>query len=61
MNSEIHIVVENHEEYDTLLFQLDSDFNFVHWGDLGVGNFFIKSDDLKKLKFNDVLYNWDCC
>ena len=52
---------ENNEEYDTLLFQLDSDFNFVNWGDSGVGNFFIKSDDLKKLNFNDVLYNWDCC
>lgn len=45
--------------YDTLLFQLDSDDEFM-WGDCGVANFFIKSKDLKDKKFDCVLYNWDC-
>lgn len=48
-------------KYDTLLFQLDSDYEFIHWGDSGVGNFFINSKDLEQLKFDDVLYSWDCC
>ena len=48
--------------YDTLLFQLDSEtVDFVMWGDMGVGNFFISGEDLKRLDFSNVLYNWDCC
>ncbi|MBQ0038480.1 MAG: DUF1963 domain-containing protein [Clostridiales bacterium] len=47
------------EHYDTLLFQMDSLGN-VMWGDDGVANFFINSEDLKNLNFSDVLYNWDC-
>lgn len=50
-------------DYDTLLFQLDSDNSKdidVLWGDLGVGNFFINREKLKNLDFSDVLYNWDC-
>ena len=50
--------------YDTLLFQLDSECSeeqyIVLWGDCGVGNFFINVEDLKRLDFSDVLYNWDC-
>lgn len=42
-----------------LLFQLDSEGD-ICWGDMGVGNFFIKPEDLKKLDFSQVLYNWDC-
>ncbi|HMV80378.1 MAG TPA: YwqG family protein [Leptospiraceae bacterium] len=42
-----------------LLFQLDSEGE-VCWGDMGVGNFFIKPEDLKKKDFSKVLYNWDC-
>lgn len=42
-----------------LLFQLDSEGE-ICWGDMGVGNFFIKPEDLKKLDFSKVLYNWDC-
>lgn len=53
------------ERYDTLLFQMDSDGNdnsdYVLWGDCGVANFFINSEDLKKCDFSKVLYNWDCC
>ena len=52
------------DRYDTLLFQLDSDYNeeedLVTIGDAGVMNFFINSNDLKNLNFEDVLYNWDC-
>ncbi len=51
--------------YDTLLFQMDSDYiddeYYTIWGDCGVGNFFINSEDLKKCDFSRVLYNWDCC
>jgi len=50
--------------YNTLLFQLDSDFqeqDRVLWGDAGVGNFFISLEDLQNLNFSNVLYTWDCC
>ena len=51
--------------YDTLLFQLDSECceeqDIVMWGDSGVGNFFINAEDLKRLDFSNVVYNWDCC
>lgn len=51
--------------YDTLLFQMDSDYSkagndLVLWGDCGVGNFFINKEDLKNCNFDKVLYNWDC-
>ena len=54
---EVH---ETKEKYDTLLFQLDSDNGYIEWGDYGVANFFINSEDLKNMDFSDVLYNWDC-
>ena len=51
--------------YDTLLFQLDSETvdeeEITMWGDCGVGNFFINGEDLKRLDFSNVVYNWDCC
>ncbi len=43
-----------------LLFQMDSD-DEIMWGDVGVGNFFIKPQDLAVKDFSKVLYNWDCC
>ncbi len=43
-----------------LLFQLDSEGDIM-WGDVGVGNFFISPEDLKKGDFSNVFYNWDCC
>lgn len=57
---------EKYSYYDTVLFQLDSDYDkengdLVLWGDCGVGNFFINSEDLKNRKFDKILYNWDCC
>ncbi|AEE50943.1 YwqG family protein [Haliscomenobacter hydrossis] len=44
-----------------LLFQLDSDSDIESmWGDMGIANFFIYPEDLKNLRFDRVLYNWDC-
>lgn len=48
-----------------LLLQLDSEFfesnNLgICWGDMDVGNFFIRPDDLEKRDFSRVMYNWDC-
>lgn len=57
---------KENEHYDTLLFQLDSVFNptareyDVLWGDDGVGNYFINSEDLKKLDFSNTLFSTDC-
>lgn len=57
-------------EYNTLLFQMDSDDNgkkgqemvdYVLWGDCGVANFFINDKDLEKANFQNVYYTWDCC
>jgi uncharacterized protein YwqG len=42
-----------------LLFQLDSGGGIM-WGDMGVGNFFIASEDLKNSDFSKVFYYWDC-
>ena len=57
--------IKDSENYDFLLFQLDSDYDGAHtnviWGDSGIGNFFISSEKLRRLDFSDVLYNWDCC
>ena len=57
-------VREEGSRYDTLLFQLDSETvdeeEITMWGDCGVGNFFINIEDLKRLDFSNVLYNWDC-
>lgn len=53
-----------YEEYDTLLFQMDSECKngqyTIIWGDAGVGNFFINEQALKNKDFSKVLYNWDC-
>jgi uncharacterized protein YwqG len=46
----------------TLLFQMDTDVRAnIMWGDSGVGNFFIREQDLRNLDFSKVLYSWDCC
>lgn len=54
----------NYAQYDTQLFQLDSDFSSdsckVMFGDAGVANFLISSEKLKNCDFSDVLYTWDC-
>lgn len=56
---------ERYQYYDTLLFQMDSDYgeneDYILWGDAGVANFFINQKDLEKKDFSKILYNWDCC
>ena len=46
-----------------LLFELQSsmteDQPSVMWGDVGVGAFFIRPEDLRNRDFSRVLYNWD--
>lgn len=44
-----------------LLLQIDSQGNEIVWGDVGVANFFIHPDALKRKDFSAVMYNWDCC
>ena len=46
------------KDYELLL-QLDSD-EYLMWGDMGVSNFFIHPEDLKKADFSRVAYTWDC-
>ncbi|KAL7718368.1 YwqG family protein [Entamoeba marina] len=48
-----------YKDYLVTLFTSSSD-NDICWGDCGIGNFFIKKEDLLKKNFNDVLYTWDC-
>ena len=49
-----------YSKYDTLLLQIDTDDDIM-WGDSGVANFFINKEDMKNKKFDNILYNWDCC
>ena len=57
---------EKYKKYDTVLFQLDSEYdeNTKKWkvciGDAGVLNFFINREKLKNKDFTEILYNWDC-
>lgn len=48
-----------YREFDVLLLQIISEEDIM-WGDVGVGNFFIRRNDLLKKDFSNVLYNWDC-
>lgn len=43
-----------------LLLQIDSQLPDICWGDVGVANFFIHPEALKRNDFSNVLYNWDC-
>lgn len=50
---------------DVLLFELDSTYGNdenidIMWGDSGTGTFFIPRENLKKLDFSRVVYNYDC-
>ncbi len=45
----------------SLLLQIDTDHQaHIRWGDNGVGNFFIREEDLQKRDFSHILYSWDC-
>lgn len=52
--------------FDTLLFQLDSQFSTLDrrelamWGDMGSGYVFINRDDLAASDFSRIYYCWDC-
>ncbi|MEG3904675.1 YwqG family protein [Microcoleus sp. B4-C5] len=50
---------QQYKDHKVLLLQMMSD-NHICWGDCGVGNFFIRAEDLKKLDFSQVIYNYDC-
>ncbi|HYH02628.1 MAG TPA: DUF1963 domain-containing protein [Bacillota bacterium] len=53
---------QKYHDYIQLL-QVDellSDEDLMFWGDSGLGHFFIRPDDLKKLDFSKVLFYWDC-
>ncbi|GLC90316.1 YwqG family protein [Lysinibacillus piscis] len=50
----------NYTDSTVLLLQIDSIGNDIMWGDVGVGNFFITEDELKRKDFSKVVYNWDC-
>ena len=57
--------VESLADCDVLLFELDSVFDRengidILWGDMGTGSFLIPRENLKKLDFSRVLYNYDC-
>ncbi|MCC8437857.1 DUF1963 domain-containing protein [Brevibacillus sp. M2.1A] len=47
-----------------LLLQLDMEGDnydyYVSWGDSGVGNFFVRREDLLRLDFSKASYTWDC-
>lgn len=62
---DIRSVNRAYEEYDVLLLQLDSEDSGnewrIMWGDVGIGNFFIRKQALLNRDFSDVIYNWDCC
>ncbi len=45
-----------------LFLQLDTDDDHgLMWGDCGVANFFIATEDLARADFSRLVYNWDCC
>ncbi|MCG7497483.1 DUF1963 domain-containing protein [Vibrio sp. Of7-15] len=56
-------VAGEHDDW-VLLFQMDSEFfdsgDEILWGDVGVANFFIEKEALKRNDFSRVWYNWDC-
>ncbi|WP_203363593.1 YwqG family protein [Bacillus sp. REN10] len=52
---------KKYQQHNILLLQIDTDDDLdIMWGDCGVGNFFITKEDLEKLDFSNVMYNWDC-
>ena len=51
---------KKYRDYEILLLQIDSEGEYVLWGDAGIGNFFISKKALLEKDFTNVLYNWDC-
>ena len=48
-----------YQDHKVVLLHMISDDEFC-WGDGGVGNFLIRAEDLEKLDFSQVIYNYDC-
>lgn len=56
---------ESISDCDTVLFELDSVYRAaegidIMWGDMGTGTFLIPHENLEKLDFSRVVYNYDC-
>ena len=51
---------KKYRDYEILLLQIESEGEYVMWGDAGIGNFFISKKSLLQKDFTKVLYNWDC-
>jgi uncharacterized protein YwqG len=50
---------EQYKDHKVVLLHMISDDD-ICWGDCGVGNFLIRAEDLEKLDFSQVIYNYDC-
>ena len=50
---------DRYQDYNHVLLRLTSD-DYLMWGDVGECVFMIRSDDLKKSDFSNVVYSWDC-
>lgn len=55
----------DYSNYDILLLQIASEWydntgDLINWGDSGSAHFFITKDDLERLDFTKVLYEWAC-
>lgn len=48
-----------YKDHKVVLLHMISD-DEICWGDDGVGNFLIRAEDLEKLDFSKVIYNYDC-
>ncbi|MCW6050748.1 DUF1963 domain-containing protein [Lyngbya sp. CCAP 1446/10] len=48
-----------YKDHKVVLLHMISD-DEICWGDDGVGNFLIRAEDLEKLDFSQVIYNYDC-
>ncbi len=43
-----------------LLFQMDSNHPYIHWGEQGTAYWFINKQDLLARRFDRILYTWSC-
>ncbi|UOB20913.1 YwqG family protein [Macrococcus armenti] len=53
---------EELQVYDQLLLQIDTDEDEgaeIAWGDAGISNILMKSEDLKAMKFDNYIFTWD--
>lgn len=53
---------EELQVYDQLLLQIDTDDDEgaeIAWGDAGISNILMKSEDLKAMKFDNYIFTWD--